>query len=104
MIQNSFIFSDYGAATDQAEKDLESRGSGEIYGARQSGLPEFKIASIADSELVSLAQKEAKRAGRRLGVGERGALAHLVAVAGAVVVVAFDQLETEAFGQRRTQL
>ncbi|MBI5254444.1 ATP-dependent DNA helicase RecG [Candidatus Falkowbacteria bacterium] len=43
-----------------AEKDLESRGSGEIYGSRQSGLPEFKMAKITDFELVALAQKEAK--------------------------------------------
>ncbi|MFH0814641.1 MAG: ATP-dependent DNA helicase RecG [Candidatus Falkowbacteria bacterium] len=43
-----------------AEKDLESRGAGEIYGSRQSGLPEFKIAKITDFELVALAQKQAK--------------------------------------------
>jgi ATP-dependent DNA helicase RecG len=43
-----------------AEKDLALRGSGEVYGSRQSGLPEFKIAKVTDIESVVLAQKEAK--------------------------------------------
>lgn len=43
-----------------AEKDLELRGPGEVYGLRQSGLPDLKIASLSDVELISLAQKEAK--------------------------------------------
>lgn len=36
-----------------AETDLELRGPGEVYGVRQSGLPEFKIADLKDLELVS---------------------------------------------------
>lgn len=36
-----------------AEIDLELRGPGEVYGVRQSGVPEFKIADIKDLELVS---------------------------------------------------
>ncbi|MBW7954921.1 ATP-dependent DNA helicase RecG [Candidatus Gracilibacteria bacterium] len=35
-----------------SEIDLELRGPGEVYGVRQSGIPEFKIADIKDLELV----------------------------------------------------
>ena len=31
-----------------AEKDLQMRGSGEVFGTRQSGLPEFQVANIID--------------------------------------------------------
>lgn len=31
-----------------AEKDLQMRGSGEIFGTRQSGLPEFQVSNIID--------------------------------------------------------
>lgn len=43
-----------------AEKDLELRGAGEIYGTRQSGLPDLKIADLTDAKLLSCAQQEAK--------------------------------------------
>ncbi|MDD5213875.1 MAG: ATP-dependent DNA helicase RecG [Candidatus Gracilibacteria bacterium] len=36
-----------------AEVDLELRGPGEVYGVRQSGVPEFRIADIKDLELIS---------------------------------------------------
>ncbi|HIK72754.1 MAG TPA: ATP-dependent DNA helicase RecG, partial [Gammaproteobacteria bacterium] len=43
-----------------AEKDLELRGSGDIYGLRQSGLMDLKIADpIRDSSLLEFAQAEA---------------------------------------------
>lgn len=43
-----------------AEKDLELRGPGEVFGTRQSGLPPFRIASLAtDLELLRLAQRDA---------------------------------------------
>ena len=43
-----------------AEKDLELRGAGDIYGIRQSGLMDLKIANpIRDSELLVEAQNEA---------------------------------------------
>ncbi len=42
-----------------AELDLELRGPGEVYGTRQSGLPDLKIASLTDLELIKKAQNEA---------------------------------------------
>jgi ATP-dependent DNA helicase RecG len=43
-----------------AEYDLHRRGPGEVYGIRQSGIPEFKIASIMDGELIEKTKKAAK--------------------------------------------
>jgi ATP-dependent DNA helicase RecG len=43
-----------------AEKDLELRGPGEMFGARQSGLPPFKVADLMrDRELLSMAKRDA---------------------------------------------
>ena len=43
-----------------AEKDLQLRGAGDIYGLRQSGLMDLKIADpIRDSDLLESAQREA---------------------------------------------
>ncbi|MBI2618968.1 MAG: ATP-dependent DNA helicase RecG [Ignavibacteriales bacterium] len=43
-----------------AEIDLQLRGPGEMFGTRQSGLPEFKIADLLeDEELMKKARKEA---------------------------------------------
>ena len=42
-----------------AEKDLKIRGPGEVYGLRQSGIPDLKMASLMDINLLKLAQKEA---------------------------------------------
>jgi len=44
-----------------AEIDLKMRGPGEVYGLRQSGFFNFKIADITDRVLVSLAQKYAHK-------------------------------------------
>ncbi len=43
-----------------AEYDLQFRGPGEVYGIRQSGLPDFKIASLNDLDLINLTKNEAK--------------------------------------------
>ena len=48
-----------------AEKDLELRGAGDIYGLRQSGLMDLKIANpIRDSNLLIEAQEEASDLGK----------------------------------------
>ena len=48
-----------------AERDLELRGAGDIYGIRQSGLMDLKIANpIRDSELLVEAQTEALELGK----------------------------------------
>ena len=39
-----------------AEKDLELRGPGEVYGARQSGLPDLKLADLRDVKMIERAQ------------------------------------------------
>jgi len=44
-----------------AEKDLEFRGPGEIYGTRQSGLPLLKIATLADQSIIKEAKEEADK-------------------------------------------
>jgi len=44
-----------------AEKDLELRGPGEVYGIRQSGLPDLKMASLMDVNLLKLAKAEAEK-------------------------------------------
>ncbi len=42
-----------------AEKDLQIRGPGEVCGIRQSGLPDLKMASLMDVNLLKLARCEA---------------------------------------------
>ncbi len=44
-----------------AEKDLELRGGGEVLGARQSGLPEFRVADVPGFEtLLAVARDDAQ--------------------------------------------
>ena len=43
-----------------SEKDLELRGSGEFFGTKQHGLPEFKIANLfEDIEILKKVQNVA---------------------------------------------
>ncbi|HOV29607.1 MAG TPA: ATP-dependent DNA helicase RecG [Candidatus Dojkabacteria bacterium] len=53
-------FSEHASGFEVAEYDLESRGPGEVYGIRQSGVPAFKIADIHDLELLKEAREFAK--------------------------------------------
>ncbi|MGE8943539.1 ATP-dependent DNA helicase RecG [Leptospira interrogans] len=44
-----------------AEKDLELRGGGEVLGARQSGMPEYRVANVPNFEtLLAAARDDAK--------------------------------------------
>jgi ATP-dependent DNA helicase RecG len=44
-----------------AEKDLELRGGGEVLGARQSGMPEFRVANVPNfAELLAAARDDAR--------------------------------------------
>lgn len=43
-----------------AEIDLQLRGPGEIYGVKQSGIPDLKMASLSDSFTISLARQAAQ--------------------------------------------
>jgi ATP-dependent DNA helicase RecG len=55
-----------------SEVDLRLRGPGEMAGTRQSGIPEFRVANLmADAELLSLAQQEAKTLVSRSGDREK---------------------------------
>ncbi len=43
-----------------AEKDLEIRGPGELFGTRQSGMPPFKVADLSrDLDLLKMARRDA---------------------------------------------
>ena len=44
-----------------AEKDLQIRGPGEFYGARQWGLPDLSMASLSDATLVKSVREEAQK-------------------------------------------
>jgi ATP-dependent DNA helicase RecG len=43
-----------------AEYDLKFRGPGEVYGTKQSGLPDLQIATLTDLELINLAKQTAE--------------------------------------------
>jgi ATP-dependent DNA helicase RecG len=43
-----------------AEADLQIRGPGDFFGTRQSGLPELKVAQLADTKLLAEARQQAE--------------------------------------------
>ena len=49
-----------------AEEDLHLRGSGEMLGTRQSGLPNFRLVDFeAHSDLIEMARDDARHAGAK---------------------------------------
>jgi len=53
-------FASHPSGFDVAEYDLERRGPGEVYGIKQSGIPQFKIASLTDIDMFKRAKSVAK--------------------------------------------
>jgi len=49
----------YNSGFDLAEIDLSLRGPGEVFGTKQSGIPDLKIASFSDIELLKKVREEA---------------------------------------------
>ena len=43
-----------------AEEDLKLRGPGDFFGTRQSGLPELRVANLADTKLLEVARTQAE--------------------------------------------
>ena len=51
----------YSSGFKLAEIDLELRGPGEIYGIRQSGIPDLKMASLTDFKTIEKARQSAQK-------------------------------------------
>jgi ATP-dependent DNA helicase RecG len=54
-------FASHSSGFDVAEYDLQKRGPGEVYGTKQSGIPQFKVASLTDIQLFKKSKTIAKK-------------------------------------------
>lgn len=62
-----------------SEKDLEMRGPGEFFGAKQSGIPEFRVADLAsDQTILMYATRDAKELVSQPNWDDRDAYSPLV--------------------------
>jgi len=59
-IERLKYFSSHSSGFDVAEYDLKRRGPGEVYGIKQSGIPQFKIASLTDIKLFKRSKTVAR--------------------------------------------
>lgn len=50
----------FSSGFDLAEIDLQMRGPGEVYGVKQSGVPDLKMASLGDSNLIAKVRSRAE--------------------------------------------
>jgi ATP-dependent DNA helicase RecG len=53
-------FASHPSGFEVADYDLQRRGPGEVYGTKQSGIPQFKVASIHDLETLKKGRKVAR--------------------------------------------
>ena len=53
-------FANHNSGFDVAEYDLSQRGPGEVYGINQSGIPQFKVASLIDTDLLNTCRTVAR--------------------------------------------
>jgi ATP-dependent DNA helicase RecG len=60
-LQRLKYFSEHSSGFDVAEYDLNQRGPGEVYGVAQSGIPQFKVASLGDIELLHRTREVARK-------------------------------------------
>ena len=73
-----------------AQADLELRGPGDLFGTRQSGLPDLRVASLLAARLIDLARREAEAlldADAQLAAPEHRELRLLAARASETLVV-----------------
>lgn len=60
VVKRLMILTEHNDGFTLAEKDLESRGPGEIWGTKQSGFPDLKVASLTDYDIIRDAKAAAE--------------------------------------------